>query len=94
VCCVTLTGVDLSRDDYTKAQIQKNRVRKQVAGPAPTGQMALFDDQTPPPLVEGTTLHSPEQKAINDRGLTMVRGILASRSASFTSGHTPVSPDS
>lgn len=81
--------MDLSRDDYTKAQIQKSRIRKQVAGPAPTGQMALFDDQAPPPLVEGTTLHSEEQKDINRRGMAMVRGIFASRSASFTARQTP-----
>ena len=82
--------VDLSRDDYTKTQIQKSRIRKQVAGPAPTGQISLFDAEEPPPLVPGTTQLSPEQKAINDRGLAMVRGILNSRKAAFTQGQTTI----
>lgn len=84
---------DLPKDDYIAGQIQSSRIRRQVAGPAPTGQMSLFDDPQPPPLVPGTTLHSDEQKEINRRGMSMVRQILNSRKSAFTTGHSPTSPE-
>lgn len=78
---------DLSRDDYIKDQIAKNRINRQ---PKPSGQMSMgFDSDEPLPLVPGTTKHSPEQMEVNRRGMAMVQGIFASRRNAFTSGQTP-----
>lgn len=78
---------DLSRDDYIKDQIAKNRINRQ---PKPSGQMSLgFDSDEPIPLVPGTTRLSPEQMEVNRRGMAMVRGIFESRRNAFTAGQTP-----
>lgn len=84
--------MDLSREDYIRGEIAKNRIRRQTSPPDPRGQMQLpgMADDEPLPLGPNYQL-SPEQMEINRRGMEMVRGILSRRKA-FTEGQTPAPP--